>query len=384
MNVRCQFAMIIALVFSFSVEAAQTNQMEAKGIPETTSNLFKFGGFATLGVAHSSQGQGDYVIDSTLPKGPGRSSNWSVGNDSRIGVQISANFTPQISSVLQVISEYQADNSYNPSVEWANVKYDFSADAYIRLGRIALPTFLNSDTRKVGHSYPWVHPPVELYRVLAITSSDGIDARYRFEMGDAINSVKIMYGSNEIERPTSISTSRNMWGFFDRFEYGDAMLRIGYQQREASSYRIQTGIAGPWIPNSDLSVGASYDTESLFMLSEWIQRKSTTKLSAMYVSGGVRIDNFMPYLTYSNNSKASFLPGFPTPTAASIVSAEKSQSTISLGMRWDFMKNMDFKLQYDQVRLRENTNGYLINLPPGAMLYGSKFHVISAAVDCVF
>jgi hypothetical protein len=346
--------------------------------------MFKLGGFGTLGVSHSSQSMGDYVLDGTQPKGAGRSGNWFAGNDSRLGVQLTASVTPKVSAVLQVISEYQADGSYRPAVEWANVKYSFSPDAYLRIGRIVLPTFLNSDSRKVGYSYPWIHPPVDLYRVLSITSSDGIDAMYRFEIGEASNAVKILNGRNSIERPTSVSESQDMWGIFDTLEYGPALFRVGYQKRTASSLNLLTGVQGAWVPNTDLSIGASYDPGNWFVMSEWVQRESTTKLSAMYVSAGYRVDKWTPYLIYSHNGQASFLPGSPAPTAASVATASRSQSTASMGVRWDFIKHADFKLQYDLIKLSDNSNGYLANLPVNTVLYGTSFHVVSAVVDFVF
>lgn len=351
---------------------------------ETDQPMLKFGGFGSLGLSHSSQPLGDYILDSTVPKGAGRSRDWSPGNDTRIGAQVAANFTSKTSAVIQVISEYQADGTYRPDIEWANIKYAFTPNVYIRAGRIALPTFLNSDHRDVGYSYPWIHPPLELYRQLTILSSDGVDAMYRHEIGEVGNSIRAIYGSNTIERPTSVSTSRDMWGIFDTLEYGPATLRIGYQKRESQSHNLLTGITGTWVQNSDLSVGASYDPGDWFAMSEWLQRKSTSKIDAMYISAGYRYNKFTPYLTYSQNSPASFLPGFPAPTANSIQSAKKSQNTVSLGIRWDFMRNTDLKLQYDQVRLSANSNGYLANVPTGVILYGEKFHVISAVVDFVF
>jgi predicted porin len=167
-------------------------------------------------------------------------------------------------------------------------------------------------------------------------------------------------------------------------EYGPATFHVGYQQRESSSRSLLTGVTGAWVKNSDLSVGASYDPGDWFAMSEWIQRRSTTKVEAMYISAGYRVDKFTPYLTYSQDSPASFLAGSPAPTAAAIQNAKRAQSTVSLGVRWDFMKNTDFKLQYDQVRLGDNSNGQLANVPANVILYGTKFHVISAVVDFVF
>jgi hypothetical protein len=346
--------------------------------------MIKLSGFGTLGVSHSSEKRGDYVLDSTLPKGVGLSNNWGMGNDSRLGLQALATFTPKTTAVLQVISEYQFDNTYRPVIEWANVKHEFTPDFYVRAGRIALPTFLNSDTRKVGYSYPWIHPPVELYRQLAITNSDGMDAMYRFDTGEASHHIKMLVGNNTIDRLTSISTARNLWGVFDTIELDALTLHIGYQQRESASYNRLTGITGAWVKNFDLSVGGIYDTENWFIASEWMQRESTTKRSAMYVSAGYRLDKFTPFVTYSQDNTASFLPNAPAPTAATIVTALRSQRSTSIGARWDFMKNVDLKLQYDLIKLGDNSNGYLANVPLNTPLNGAKFHLISAVVDFVF
>lgn len=346
--------------------------------------MFKFGGFGTLGVSHSNLSSGDYVVDTSMPKGVGRSSDWAVSNNTRVAAHATANFTPQVSAILQIDSEYRHDGTYRPEIEWFNVKYAFTPNAYVRVGRIALPTFIDSENRDLGYSYVWVNPPVDLYHQMSIPSSDGIDGMYRFEIGEAGNSIKAIYGTNTVERPTSTSDSKNMWGVFDTLEYGQATFHLGYQERRTSTLNLLTGVTGAWHRESDLSLGASYDPGDWFVISEWIQRRSTIKIGAMYVSGGYRINKFTPYLLYSQNSPGSFYSSSTPPTAAAIVRANRSQSTSSVGVRWDFMRNYDLKVQYDQVRLSDNSNGYLVNVPANVTLYGSKFHVISAVVDFVF
>jgi hypothetical protein len=375
MIIRSYFFAVFAILASITnAESVETDQ------PKVT-----FGGFGSLGVSHSSMHLGDYTLDSTIPKGAGLSEDWSTGNDTRIAGHLAAKFTPQISAVLQVVSEYHAPNDYQPEVEWANVKFAFTPDAYIRAGRIALPTFLDSDNRDVGYTYVWIHPPVELYRQLAITHSDGVDAMYRVEFGDVGNTLRaVLYGENTIERLNGKSISKNMWGIFDTIEYGPTTVHLGYQERQSASQNSQTGVTGAWISNSDLSVGVNYDPGNWFAMSEWIQRKSTYRNSAMYVSAGYRINKYTPYLTYAQNSPGSFLSGFPAPSANSIRLANRAQNTASLGVRWDFMKNTDFKLQYDQVKLSNNSNGFLANVPAGVYLSGQTFHVISAVVDFIF
>lgn len=351
---------------------------------ESDMPIFTFGGFGSLGVSHSTMYYGDYTLDSTIPKGSSLSENWSTTNDTRIAGHMMAKFTPKVSAVLQIVAEYNAEGTYKPEVEWANVKYAFTPDSYIRVGRIAVPTFLESDNRDVGYTYVWIHPPIELYRQLAITHSDGVDAMYRFEVGEAVNTVKaILYGENTLERSTSKSDSKDMWGIFDTVEYGPTTAHLSYQERLSASVS-SAGVTGEWIRNSDLSVGVQYDPGNWFAMSEWLQRKTTAKISAMYVSGGYRINKFTPYATYAQNSPGSFLPGFPPPSPSLIRLTNRAQNTVSLGVRWDFMKNTDFKFQYDQVQLSDSSNGFLANVPSGVSLHGSKFHVISAVVDFVF
>lgn len=126
-------------------------------------SIFAFNGFGTLGVAHSNEGQADFVSGSLKPKGAGYSDDWSLAVDSRIAGQITANFTPTLSAVVKGIVEQNYDNSYSPRTEWANIKYQFTPDFDVRVGRTVLPIFLVSDYRKVGYVNPWVRPPVELY-----------------------------------------------------------------------------------------------------------------------------------------------------------------------------------------------------------------------------
>jgi predicted porin len=282
---------------------------------------------------------------------------------------VAANFTPKVSAVLQVDSEYHTGNTYQPEVEFANVKYAFIPNAYIRVGRITLPTFLNSENRDIGYTYAWIHPPLEVYRQEPITHSDGVDVMYRLQMGEVGNSIKAIYGSTTIDTndrsTTSKLSSRDLWGIFDTVEYGPTTIHVGYQERETDS---QTGETEARIRESDLSVGVNYDPGDWFAMSEWIQRKSTTKISAMYVSAGYRVKKFTPYLTYSQNSPGSFLPGFPTPSSDDLRLANRSQSTVSLGVRWDFMKNTDLKLQYDQVKLSDNSTGYRATVPANVIL----------------
>jgi len=65
------------------------------------------------------------------------------------------------------------------------------------------------------------------------------------------------------------------------------------------------------------------------------------------------------------------------------LSTKRVRSTISAGTRWDFMKNADFKLQFDHTRIGAGSTGALINTQPGYRV-GGVFNLITATVDFVF
>lgn len=372
----------LPLLFAAGVsiaEAASTTDAGKTAVPANATStefpIYKFGGFGSLGVAHSSQGDGDYVLRESMPKGVGRSSSWGASNNSRVAAHVTAKYSPAVSAILQIDSEYHSNGTYSPQVEWVNLKYAFTPVFSMRVGRIPLPTFIDSENHDIGYSFAWANPPVDLYQ-LSIHSTDGVDASYRSEIGEAVNSVRLLYGEK--------SSAKDMWGVFDTLEYGSAIFHAGYQERRSKVSNLLTGIPEAWVRTSDLSLGASYDPGDWFVMSEWIQRRSTTKLSAMYISGGYRIEKFTPYLTYSQIGQASFLSGFAAPTATAIQLANRSQSTVGVGTRWDFTRNADLKIQYDRVKLGDNSNGYLINVPPGVTLNGSSFDVFTVVVDFVF
>src|SRR3984885_6655741 len=169
---------------------------------EDLASMFSFNGFGTIGVVHSSEHDADFTSNIFKPNGAGYSHDWSPDVDSLIGAQVIANFTPRLSAMLQVISQQNYDNSYTPHVEWANIKYQLTPEASIRVGRTVLASFLVSDTRNLGYANPWVRPPVEVYSLVPIDSSDGIDASYRWQMGELVQTFVGTYGATTSRQPT--------------------------------------------------------------------------------------------------------------------------------------------------------------------------------------
>jgi hypothetical protein len=384
-------------------------------------SMFSFSGFGTLGVVHSSEDQADFTSTIFKPNGAGYSHSWSAGVDSLIAAQVTAKFTPQLSAMVQVISEQRYDNTYTPHVEWANIKYQLTPDLSFRVGRIVLPSFLVSDNRNVGYANPWVRPPLEIYSLVPVSTSGGADASYTVHMGHVAQTFVGVYGhAHTISPGGGSSDARHTWLIADTIEYGSTTVHISYQQTRLSIGDLNSlfgafrqfgpqGIALADKYDVDHSrvkffgIGAMYDPGKWFATAEW----GTTDYSSVlgkgtgwYASSGYRMAKFTPYLTYgmmkanSNTSDpgltVSALPPFLAGPATGLNAALNAilasipvQKTTSFGVRWDIMRNADLKLQYDHIRLGAGSPGVLINLQPDFQP-GVAVNLFSATIDFVF
>jgi opacity protein-like surface antigen len=380
-----------------------------------------FSGFGTISTVRSSESKADFTSNVLQSKGAGHSRRWSMDLDSRLGGQVIFNATPRVSAVLQLITEQRYDNSYAPTVEWANVRYQVSPDASVRVGRIALPTFLAADYRKVGYAIPWARTPSEVYNLVPISNSDGIDASYRMQLGAFRHTVQAAYGKTgfRLKREGKVDV-RQLWGMSGTSEYGAATLRFSYLESKVharfvrplfDAYR-QFGPAGQEIADRyDLdtkrvavaTVGATYDPGDWFVMAEhgWLRSRSFYgDRAAWYVSAGYRWGNVTPYLTYgkvtaeSNTSDQGLrLDGLPPPLAQTaaglnaglneLLGAMARQRTMTAGVRLDLMNNAAVKLQYEHIRFGAGSQGLLINTQPGYRRGGSA-DVVSVVLDFVF
>lgn len=385
--------------------------------------MFRFNGFGTLGVVHSSEDKADFVASNILAlNGAGHTHTWSADVDSLIGAQVSAAFTPRLSAILQVISRQNYANSYRPQVEWANVKYAFTPEFSVRAGRVLLPAFLVSDYRAVGYANPWVRPPIEVYTLVANSYNDGVEASYRVRSGEFINTVQGTYGTSELESPAGGGTidGKDVWSVAYTGEYGAASVHLAYIEATVSLKALdplfdgfrQFGAEGIALADkydvddkrvTFIGVGAKYDPGAWFVMGEWGTRDTRSVLgerTSWYVSGGYRLGDVTPYMTYADsraNSKDSdpglSLTGLPPFLAAparrlndglnAVLETIAVQKSVSVGARWDFAPSTALKLQFDHIRLGANSSGSLINLQPG-FRPGGTVNVFSATLDFVF
>lgn len=396
-------------------------------------------GFGTVGAVHSSEGEADFVGGLAKPTGAGITKATSLDPDTLLGIQLGAKFTPNLSAVLQLVSQQNYANSYRPAIEWANVKYQITPSLSARVGRIALASSLVSETRFVGYANPWVRPPQEVYGVMPVSSNDGVDATYSTHLGDAVNDFQAFYGKTSIKlaRATTEAKANPTWGFNNSLSMGSTTVRVGYikatidldspgfaslvdgftsfgnaasaipvapvQAAGAQSLAIANKYKLTGIPITVASVGVLHDPGQWFVMAEYSKFSGEGILTdkyAWHVTGGYRVGKWTPYVTLAelkaqNGSDAGIsTAGLPPPLAApaaaltgalnaTLASTAATQKTAAIGLRWDFMKNFAAKVQYDRTKLGENSSGRLTNTSP-SFVPGGSFSLISATVDFVY
>jgi hypothetical protein len=374
---------------------------------------YKLSGFGTLAAVHSDLDTADFTGSVFQPNGAGHTRSTTTNPDSKLGVQLNASFNSQWSAVAQVISQYQYDASYWPQLEWGNVTYKPVDSLSLRVGRIALPAYLMSESRLVGYAHTWARPPQEVYSILPLTSNDGIDATHRSKFGTVSNTVQAYYGTNKVKiSGGGQAKAKNSWGVNDTVEVGSLTLRAAYtylkEDLQVDSLAPVFTFIVPAIPGGQekydtrnmsthaVALGAQYDPGDWFVMGEFLSYRGDSILSdsrSWYVAGGYRLGKFTPYVIHAD-VKAKIEDETGSPSAMvnaamnqTLYSITPTQKTTSVGVRYDVYKNTALKLQYDHLKTGSRSNGRLkttTSPTSWGFVPGSSANVVTLGVDFVF
>lgn len=349
-------------------------------------------GFGTMGISYYDSKTSKYTVNGLSTQGPGGPDGaWSGALDSRIGLQAQTSYK-DLTGVVQVITSKDNNGNIRPSVEWLNLKYDFVPAFSVRAGRIVLPTYMHTESMYIGYASNWARVPVDAYSLIPITNVDGVEGIIRFNYQKITNSLTLHMGSTKIHHPGGGTTKANsIRGFVNDTTYGDFKLHLGYLGTEfdtdlfdkilsiftpaliAAYPKEYAAIAR--FKKQDIrigSIGTAYDDTKAFGSAEmtWVKGDNIGVTRGLYVHGGYRIRDWSPYAMWSG--KKSLQPMVQTESGV-------DNSTISLGVRWDFMTNANLKVQYDYVKL-QNTGGKDLK-PVGSEITNN---VLTLLVDFVF
>ncbi len=387
-------------------------------------------GFGTLGIVNNSTNDADFVANGfSQPRGAGRTENLSVNPDSRLGLQMDWKALERLSFSAQAVSKQGPDNSYVPELQLGFAKFKVLSDLEIRGGRIRPPFFMQSDYLDMFYANPWIRPPTDFYNMVPLSSHmEGVDLLYRPQTGPVSWLIQPYYGTTQLSLKRGVTlNAENIAGINISASFTDFTLRAGYTHM-IFTYKdpIFKSVAMPALDalcgldsavctqrsnlaltDSGLSIvalGANWDNGDYFLTGELGKRISQNNVidqTAGYISAGSRLGKFTPYVTYSsmvNNSPTSFSGGTGPYAALSnqivtdIVSQlnYNDQNTKTLGIRYDFYKNLALKVQWDRIDTstkngQTNTGtGLFINQTTTFGNNNNAIDLFSTSVDFVF
>ena len=283
---------------------------------EKDNEKLKINGFMSVYAVRSTVDGTDFDI--------GVDQSWGFSPDTIVGLQFDYKLADNLDAVVQLTSKGR--NDFDTEAEWAFLRYRATDDLTLRGGRLRLPFYMYSEAIEVGYAYPWVRPPVEMYTT-TITTYEGVDATYSFDLGNWDNSAKVYYGSIDLD---NIETDDLVGAEFVA-ENGPWTLRGAYSYFDSIS-------SGPLEGQVKYSIlGARYDDGQWYALIEASDVDFSSKIPIVGTETytgtfGYQFEKFMPYFvygkTYSNSGHEENVAGLP-------IEQSVKQESYTLGLRYN-------------------------------------------------
>jgi len=274
--------------------------------------------------------------------------------DTTLGLQLDYQFLDNFTTSLQVVKRPQ-DEWSKPVIEWLYLGYNYK-QYDIKIGRIRIPTFLDSEYYYVAHAYTPTRPPQEVYdSQLGVTFYDGLSFKWQTEINDNTSFFIEPHGTfmGDIE----VIEGDSKYNFTINRMYGLKVELSSYNYRTfANVMKVDydfnlafSGIPG-FIPaftrflasekTTIYSLGGEYLWHDLTLRAETFY--SDTEFN-WYTQVAYGINKFTPYVSYSKmNSKS--------------IQREDENETLTLGLRIDFTPTISINLEYQKMSPDDTTS----------------------------
>ncbi len=403
----CLYAASLGLSLCTSVSAQvinPTGELSQDQSPWTLS------GFGTGGGVHKSGGKDWGFVRNITQLGP--DSRTSLSPDSRLGAQLNWNGGSQWEAALQaVFLSRPRGTPVEEAAQLAYVGYRPGVNTRIRVGRTSPDVFLFADSRNVGFAIPWARPPADFYAFFPLASIDGVDLEQQWTSNGATWRARATAGNvrtsaTEINGDRLALQGRKTMAIGLTREDGGLLLKASYLHsqvhlnspaevgllRDSVEQLGRLPIAGLaneinalkpnlWTGGSTtyLTLSTQYETGPWTFIAEGSRlRVPGSPLNAKrgYASVGWRhgavtyygvasrvkpdapaatapelASSLAPLVGPAAAQQAQLLAGY---AAAAGDNYRYDQSTLSTGLRWDFMPNAAVKLQVDRFNVHSH------------------------------
>ncbi len=344
---------VVASVALSTGAVAQTDNDRLDQLEQQVSSLqqqltkpdeqkIRFNGFFSAGVTFADN-DADYA---------GAVEETNVNALSLFGLQGAFSLDADTDVVMQLVA--RGADEWEPTMEWAYISHKVTNNFTARAGKLRMPLYMYSDSLDVGYAQPWARPPFEVYGEIPLFNHTGVDAIYEWQLDNSSITTQAFYGHSK-EKDLDLRNIRGaevVWSDFVwklRANYGAADVLAGATSSAAEFYGL----------------GFSYNDGTWQLVSELTQTKAESVLPdvrSAYVTLARRFSSITPYVTLSQVestdddlrllSRTDAFAAFATPGSpffgdqnifvASEMTNEK-RDAVSLGLRWDAIRNVAVK-----------------------------------------
>lgn len=388
---------------------------------------FTVKGFGTAGVSGTDTDRIGFRRDIKQPSGV--TDSWGFDTDSRMGLQLDADFTQSWHATIQWTARNNAGDFIEQNLDWAFLRWRPIDDLDIRAGRLGFDVFMLSEYRNVGYAYLWIRPPHEFYAGLPVYHFDGVDIAKKFAVDEGNLTIKIFGGHSYNEIPIGSSDtddqSYTVAGGKLAYEHGSWNARIGYnyslnnleltQLQPLLEALNSAGVNAVWPDAQSLgqqiatknkavhfsSIGLAYD-DGLWlaqMEASYIHSDLSVfpSVASGYFSAGRRFGKVTVYslfgISESLHTRVTVSnPLVPVPAVVGLRNAADQvlnsdtngvdEKSVSLGLRWDVHEHIALKTQWSHYWL--GYNGAALWLTPVSGPTPDTVNVWSVGLDFVF
>ncbi len=220
-------------------------------------------------------------------------------DSSVLGARADLDLFGGLGASLQVISTKQTEDSYDPEVEWAYLKYDFDNDVSVRVGQMKVPFLQGTELRYVGHSRQWAWPVVPINGAGGFDLLRGAEVYYSTYYDDYDILLHASAGVPEHD----LDFIKDTWTGLVSVELdsGAGKVRASYMQAGFDIYSEDNHLL---YENTSLKMGS---LEGEYQWDNWVGHAGFATGTAhshpdeflAYASLGYRFDRFTPYALYS-------------------------------------------------------------------------------------
>ncbi len=381
-----------------------------------------FSGFGTLGYAVLDDANAEYRTGEAID---GADDSGSLEVDTRLGVQMDAVFSDRFSSTFQLIAREAEDGDAAVELEWGFLRWLATENIAIRLGRMSLPVYSNSDFREVGYANPYVRPPEDLYSMIPLRRFNGADITLDHEWRDSLFRWQLFAGQSREEIFDDLAPdAEQALGLSVIVDRGPARVRLSHVDTEvdidsgnANVTAIRGAIAqtlsaapalnsllgpvaedfaGERVPLSFDSVSVNLDFDPVFIDAEYTRRRVDSWVSDVdgwALAVGTRMGRFQPYVYVSQLSEPEGDRRIALPDSPALNQLEgginqfyapRDQQTVGIGTRYDLSANFAIKAQVDRISREEVGISFNRASQDDGSDEGEDVTLFSVVVDFIF